>query len=467
MRTFMDDDFLLSTNTAKKLYHKYAKNMPIIDYHCHISPKQIAEDYHFTDISEMWLGCDHYKWRQMRANGISEYYITGTASPIEKFYKWVETLEKLIGNPLYHWSHLELKRYFGYNGVLNSSTADKVWNLCNKQIQNMSSQSLLKNSNVKVICTTDDPVDSLEYHNAIADNDSFDIQVLPTWRPDNIINIENIDYLEYIDKLSQVSNICICDLDTLTKAISKRIDFFNSHGCVVADHGLEYVMFKPASLSVIDSIFKKALNGRRISKLEELQFKTFCNKFMAKEYYSLGWVMQLHFGCIRNSNTLRLQELGPDTGFDSMGNYTPASELSGFLDSLTCDHCLPKTILYSLNSSDNAMIDTIIGSFQDSSQAGKLQHGAAWWFNDHKTGITEHLTSLANYGVLGNFVGMLTDSRSLLSYTRHEYFRRLLCEFIGNLVDNGEYPEDYAVLGNIVRDICFNNANSFFKFDVI
>ena len=468
MKAFMNEDFLLSTPTAQKMYHEYAENMPILDYHCHINPKEIAEDRKFDNITQVWLGGDHYKWRQMRSNGVDERYITGEASDREKFQKWAETLELAIGNPLYHWSHLELKRYFGYDGYLNGETAEEVWNLCNAKLQEdgMSVRNLIRQSNVKLLCTTDDPADTLEWHRMIAQDESFEVQVLPAWRPDKAMNLEKPDYADYLARLSEASSVEIKDFASLKEALKKRMEFFAANGCCVSDHGLEYVMYVPASDEEIEAIMAKRLSGQAVSREEELKFKTAFMVFIGKEYHRLGWVMQLHYGCKRDNNTLLYRRLGPDTGFDCIDNYTPAAQLADFLNALEMTDELPKTILYSLNPVDNAAIGTIIGCFQNADAIGKIQQGSAWWFNDNKTGMTEQMTSLANLGLLSNFVGMLTDSRSFLSYTRHEYFRRILCDLIGGWVENGEYPADYRTLEKIVKGISFNNAVRYFGFDL-
>ena len=465
MKTFMDKDFLLSTDTAKSLFHDYAENMPILDYHCHINPKEIAEDRKFDNITQVWLGGDHYKWRQMRSNGIDEKYITGDASDREKFQKWAETMPKLIGNPLYHWSHLELQRYFGYTGYLNGDTAEEVWNLCKDQLQNKwTVRSLIKASNVTLICTTDDPIDSLEWHEKIAADPTFDVQVLPAWRPDKAMNIEKPDYAEYMKKLSETSGVPVKDFASLKDALKVRMTYFASHGCCVSDHGLEYVMYAPASDAEINAIVQKRLAGQAVTREEELQFKTAFMLFVAKEYNRLDWAMQLHYGCKRDNNAYMFQKLGADTGYDCINNYAPSSETADFLNALSATNEVPRTILYSLNPNDDAAIGTIIGCFQDTAAAGKLQHGAAWWFNDHKVGMTNQMTNLANLGCLGNFIGMLTDSRSFLSYTRHEYFRRILCELVGGWVDNGEYPDDKKALEEIIKGISYNNAVKYFGF---
>ena len=462
----MDKDFLLETETAQKLYHEYAAKMPILDYHCHINPQEIAEDRKFENITQVWLGADHYKWRQMRSNGVEEKYITGDASDREKFQKWAETLERAIGNPLYHWSHLELQRYFGYYGALNGETAEEVWNLCNAKLQEdgMSARNLIRQSNVTLVCTTDDPVDSLEWHEKIAADESFEVQVLPAWRPDKAMNLEKTDYLEYLKKLEVVSGVKIDSFASLIEALRIRMDYFAEHGCSVSDHGLEYVMYAPASEEEIEAIFAKRLRGEAVSRADELQFKTAYMVALGREYHKKNWVMQLHYGVKRDNNGMIFGKLGPDAGIDCINNYAPSSEMADYLNALAITDELPKTILYSLNPTDNAAIGTIIGCFQSEEARGKIQQGSAWWFNDNKQGMIEQMTSLANLGLLGNFIGMLTDSRSFLSYTRHEYFRRIMCNLIGGWVENGEYPADEKVLVRMVQDISYNNAVRYFGF---
>ena len=466
MKAFMDKDFLLETETAQKLYHEYAAKMPILDYHCHINPQEIAEDRKFENITQVWLGGDHYKWRQMRSNGVEEKYITGDASDREKFQKWAETLEKAIGNPLYHWSHLELQRYFGYYGALNGETAEEVWNLCNAKLQEdgMSARNLIRQSNVTLVCTTDDPVDLLEWHEKIAADESFEVRVLPAWRPDKAMNLEKTDYLEYLKKLEVVSGVKIDSFASLIEALRIRMDYFAEHGCSVSDHGLEYVMYAPASEEEIEAIFAKRLRGEAVSRADELQFKTAYMVALGREYHKKNWVMQLHYGVKRDNNGMIFGKLGPDAGIDCINNYAPSSEMADYLNALAITDELPKTILYSLNPTDNAAIGTIIGCFQSEEARGKIQQGSAWWFNDNKQGMIEQMTSLANLGLLGNFIGMLTDSRSFLSYTRHEYFRRIMCNLIGGWVENGEYPADEKVLGRMVQDISYNNAVRYFGF---
>ncbi|RKD29419.1 glucuronate isomerase [Lacrimispora algidixylanolytica] len=465
MKQFMDQDFLLSNDSAKSLFHTYAEKMPVVDYHCHINPQEIFEDRKFDTMTQVWLGGDHYKWRQMRSNGVDERYITGDATDREKFQKWAETLSKLIGNPLYHWSHLELQRYFGYTGYLNGDTAEEVWNLCNEKLHDasMSARNIIKQSNVTVICTTDDPADTLEWHQKIAADSSFDTKVLPAWRPDKAMNVEKPDFSSYIAKLSTVSGMEIKDFASLKAALINRMEFFKNQGCSVSDHALEYVMYVPADDAELEAIFAKGLSGETISKDDELKYKTAFMLFAAKEYNRMGWVMQLHYGCKRDNNAMMFETIGADTGFDCINNYAPSAQMADFLNDLSATNEIPKTIIYSLNPNDNASIGTILGCFQ-SEYPGKIQQGSAWWFNDHKTGMTEQMTSLANLGCLGNFIGMLTDSRSFLSYTRHEYFRRILCELIGGWVDNGEYPDDQKALKEIIEGISYNNTIKYFNF---
>ncbi len=466
MKKFMDKDFLLTTDTAKVLYNNHAKRMPIIDYHCHIDPKEIAQNKTFDNITQIWLGGDHYKWRLMRANGVDERYITGDASDKEKFFKYAETLPRTIGNPVYHFSHLELQRYFDYHGALNKDTAEEVWELANKKLQesSMSAQNIIKNSGVTDICTTDDPVDTLEWHKMIAEDESFDVNVYPAFRPDKAMNIEKPEYTDYLLALSTASDIKIESFADLKEALANRIQYFNDFGCRASDHALEFVMYRPASDEEIEKIFADRLNGQIPTNEDELKFKTAFMMFVAKEYTKHDWAMQLHYGAQRSNNTSMFKVLGPDTGYDAIYNYSSSLEMSQFLDALNSEDNLPKTIVYSLNPLDDAMIQTVIGCFQDSSVAGKLQHGSAWWVNDHKKGMTDQMTSLANYGLLSTFVGMLTDSRSFLSYTRHEYFRRILCDLLGTWVEDGEYPNDMDALSKIVEDISYNNAKGYFGF---
>ena len=455
MKKFIDDDFLLESETAKRLYG-YAKGLPIIDYHCHISPREIAEDRRFENITELWLGGDHYKWRLMRMNGASEEYITGSAPGREKFQKWAKALEKAIGNPIYAWSHLELKRYFGYEGILNCKTADEVWALCNEKLKGLSARKFIEMSNVELVCTTDDPADDLKWHHAIADDTDFKVKVLPSFRPDKALNIELDGFTAYVATLSQAAEIEIQSFADLKYALAKRIEYFDAFGCRTADHGLTKTMYAPCGEPEAERIFAAALKGEKISLENAEKYKTALLLFLGGEYKKRGWVMQLHYGCDRNVNTKRFAELGPDTGSDCINVDSPSWQLARLLNSFGDN--LPKTIVYSLDPSENTAIDSICGCFRD------VRHGAAWWFNDNKAGILDQLTSAANQGLLGNFTGMLTDSRSFLSYTRHEYFRRIFCNFLGKLVECGEYPDDEKALEKIVRGVCHDNAAEFFGF---
>jgi glucuronate isomerase len=468
MKAFMDEEFLLQSETAKKLYHEYAEVMPVLDYHCHLNPQEIYENKKYDNITQVWLGGDHYKWRQMRSNGVEEKYITGDATDREKFQKWAETLEMAIGNPLYHWSHLELKRYFGYDGYLNGETAEEVWNLCNEQLrgEGRSPRDLIKMSNVTLVCTTDDPADTLEWHQKIKEDETFDVQVLPAWRPEKAMNVAKPDYLEYLGRLGEAAGVKIDSFKALIEALKIRMEHFVKMGCRTSDHSLDYVMYQPASEEEVEKIFAKRLSGEMLDPVEKKKFETAFMIAMAREYHKENWVMQLHYGVKRDNNGKIYGELGPDAGIDCINNYAPASEMADFLNALAVTDELPKTVLYSLNPSDNASIGTIMGCFQDSSAVGKIQQGSAWWFNDHKPGMIEQMTSLASLGLLGNFIGMLTDSRSFLSYTRHEYFRRIMCNLIGGWVDNGEYPADYKTLEKIVKGISYNNVVRYFGFDV-
>ncbi len=470
MKNFCDRDFLLDTPKARELYEKYADmtKIPILDYHCHIDPKEIYEDRKYENIAQVWLGGDHYKWRQMRTCGVEEKYITGDASDWEKFEKWAQILPYLIGNPLYHWSHLELRYYFGYEGNLNGNTAKEVWELCNEKLRSddFTVRNLIRKSNVRLICTTDDPVDDLNWHEKLREDQSFEVQVLPAWRPDKVNNIEKKGFADYIGKLSGVSGISIRDIASLKEALVKRLDFFASEGCRVSDHGLEFVMYSPALEEEADAVLKKGLKGEKISDEEALKYRTVMLLFLAREYHKRDWVMQLHYGCKRDNNAGMFAKLGPDTGYDCINNYAPSAYLADFLNDLSVKDEVPKTILYSLNPNDDQAIGTILGCFQGGGVRSRLQQGSAWWFNDHYTGMMNQLKSLANLSALGNFVGMLTDSRSFLSYTRHDYFRRILCKLIGGWVENGEYPDDDARLSEIIRGISYNNAVDYFGFDL-
>ena len=465
MKAFLDDDFLLTTPTARRLY-QVARSMPILDYHCHLDPKEIAQDRRFENITQVWLGGDHYKWRLMRANGVDEAYITGDAPDREKFQKWAETLELAIGNPLYHWSHLELRRYFGYEGVLNGDTAQEVWELCNQKLQEpgMSARSLIANSGVTLVCTTDDPADSLEWHQQLAQDSSFPVKVLPAWRPDAAMGLERPEYLDYLQRLGQAAGVEIRTYGDLKKALLSRMAFFDKMGCRASDHALTVAVCQPASEEELERVFQKRLVGEPLTQEELAAFQTGFLRFVAGEYKRLGWVMQLHYGCRRNNNTRMFHKLGRDTGYDAVLQGTPSLEVAAFLDLLASQDALPRMVLYSLNPNDDEGLTSVIGCFQDGTPLGRIQQGSAWWFNDHKAGMVKQLTAFANGGLLGNFIGMLTDSRSFLSYPRHEYFRRILCELLGAWVENGEYPADWKALEKMVRGVCYNNAVEFFGF---
>ena len=458
MKAFMDRDFLLCSETAKHLYHDYAADMPIIDYHCHLDPREICEDRQFENITQVWLGGDHYKWRLMRSAGVEEKYITGDASDREKFQKWAETLALAIGNPLYHWSHLELRNYFGYDGVLDGDTAEEVWQLCNEKLKSLSARKLIVSSKVKALCTTDDPADTLEWHRKLAEDESFPVKVLPSFRPDRALGIEKPDYLDYLKRLGEITSFA-----QLAEILKERLSFFVSLGCRVSDHGMEGVPYAPADEAVIEAIFQKRLRGELPSACEQEQFRTALLLELGREYHRLGVVMQLHFGVIRDNSHRVFRALGPDAGIDSIGDAPSIKELAAFLGALDDTGELPKTILYSLNPNDNAALVTVMGAFQTGETVGKLQHGSAWWFNDHKQGMIDQLTTLAADGFLAGFVGMLTDSRSFLSYARHEYFRRILCDLIGGWVENGEYPKKDEALRRIVEGVCYTNAERYFE----
>lgn len=465
MKKFLGEDFLLSSAPARKLYG-FAEKMPIIDYHCHLSPREIYEGKRFSNITEVWLSGDHYKWRAMRAAGVPEKYVTGHAPAKEKFRKYAETLEKCIGNPLYHWSHMELKAFFGYEGVLNRDTADAVYELCNKKLKTkgFSARNLIRMSHVEVICTTDDPVDSLEWHRKLSAEENLGFKVLPAWRPDKALNIELPAFVPYMTALSEASGVRVNSFKTLLKALDKRMDVFAEMGCRASDHGTSYIPCKKATPAEIEKIFRKRMAGGDLTPEETDAFKTAFLYEMGKRYSTRGWVMQIHYNVKRNNHVRLYKALGPDVGLDSMANYGSAAELLDFLNLLAEEDKLPKTVLYSLNPVDNALLDAIAGCFQEGEGPCKVQHGAAWWFNDHKAGMTEQLRSFASIGVLGGFIGMLTDSRSFLSYPRHEYFRRILAEFLGTLVENGEYPADYGALKQIVEDVSYGNAKRYFGF---
>lgn len=468
MKNFIHKNFLLQTDTARELYHEHAKKQPIIDYHCHLDPAQIASDRKFDNLGQIWLEGDHYKWRAMRTNGIDERYCTGKdTSDWEKFEKWAETVPYTMRNPLYHWTHLELKTAFDVEELLNPKTAKKIYDVCTEKLRTpeFSARSLMKKYNVKVVCTTDDPADSLEHHVALK-NEGFEIKVLPTWRPDRAMAVENpAAYRAYLEKLSEISGVTINKFNDLVEALRNRHDFFASVGCKLSDHGVEEFYAEPYTQTEIENIFNKVYGGNELSKEEILKFKSAMLYEGAIMDWEKGWTQQFHYGAIRNNNTRLFNQLGADTGFDSIGDFTVAKAMSHFFDQLDKDNKLAKTIIYNLNPKDNDMVATMIGNFQDGSIAGKIQFGSGWWFLDQKTGMEAQMNSLSNLGLLSRFVGMLTDSRSFLSYPRHEYFRRILCNLLGNDIENGLLPaSEMKFIGEMVENISYNNAKKFFNF---
>ena len=468
MASLINNQFLLHSPTAENLYFTYAQKCPIIDYHCHIEAKDIAQNTVFRNITQLWLSGDHYKWRLMRSAGVDEKYITGDASDHDKFIAWAGVIEKAIGNPLYHWTNLELVRYFNINEPLTSANAESVWEKTSEILSNDSftAKSLIERSNVKLLCTTDDPIDDLRWHKIIADDPLFKTVVLPAFRPDRIVDIERGGFVNYLQSLGKSSGVEIMDWDDLKKALRARLNHFENHGCRMADHGIERLVFEETSDDDANRILIQRISHpkQRLTDEEIAKFKTAILIFFASEYHERNWTMQLHFGCRRDNNEAAYRNMGINTGFDTIsGSHDFVEPLANFMSILTMIGKLPRMILYSLNPNDNPLIDTLIGCFQDGSSAMKIQHGAAWWFNDNLNGMKAHLRSLAEQSYLPGFVGMLTDSRSFLSYTRHEYFRRILCDFIGDLVDRGEFTKNMEILGSIVTDICYNNALKMFS----
>lgn len=464
MKKFMDENFMLQNDTAVKLFYNFAKDMPIYDYHCHLSPQMIYEDQPFDNITQIFLGGDHYKWRYMRSCGIDEKYITGDAEDIEKFRAYCRALQYAIGNPLYHWTHLELRRYFGIDEVIREDTADQIWEKANQYIKEtqMSPVKLIHSSNVALICTTDDPTDDLLWHKRIAEKGHVRAKVLPAFRPDRILQMEKSDFVDYIKKLSDSAEMPIENYVDLVSAIEKRIEFFHAAGCRISDHGMDYVPYVSASDAEVDAIFRRRLSGEEVTNREIDMYKTALLIALGKYYHKYNWTFQIHTGTMRNNNTRMFKKIGADTGFDSISDYPVAVSLSKLLDAMAVSDMLPKTILYTLNPKDNYVLGTMLGNFQGSEVPGKMQFGSGWWFNDQKDGMLEQLKALANLGALHTFVGMLTDSRSFLSYARHEYFRRILCNFLGTIVENGEFPADMDTLEKIVRGISFENAKKYF-----
>ncbi len=465
MKPFLDEDFLLHNKTAVKLYHEFAKSMPVIDYHCHLSPQQIADNVTFKNLTQIWLYGDHYKWRAMRINGVNEKYCTGSASDKDKFLQWAATVPYTLRNPLYHWTHLELKRYFGISEILNEHTAEQIYTQCTALLQqpDYSVKNLLRKMNVYTICTTDDPVDSLEYHQKLK-GDGFEIPVLPAFRPDNVMNVTDPEkFNSYLKKLEAITSISISSFDDFLYALQNRHDFFASMGCSVSDHGLEEICAEEFTGSEIDSIFHKVHSGKHLNEVEQRKFKSAMLVHFAEWDWEKGWIQQYHLGALRNNNTRMLNTIGPDTGWDSIGDFQQGKNLSKFLGKLDNDDRLTKTIVYNLNPADNELMATMVGNFNDGSVAGKIQFGAAWWFLDQKDGMVKQMNALSNMGLLSRFVGMLTDSRSFLSYPRHEYFRRILCNLLGEEIEHGELPNDIPWIGKVLQDICFYNAKNYFN----
>ena len=470
MTPFMNKDFLLKSETARVLYHQHAAQVPVIDYHCHINPQEIFEDKRYNTITEVWLGGDHYKWRAMRSCGVAEHYITGDATPAEKFQKWAETIPNLIGNPLYHWTHLELQRYFDIHEPLNGENAMEIYEKCNAMLaqSDMSARGIIRKSNVKLICTTDDPADDLQWHEKLAADPTAPAVVLPAFRPDKAMRADKADFPQYVARLEKVVGYEINSVADMRRALADRIAYFNDRGCRISDHGLDLCFYVEATEEQLNDIFARAKAGQAITWNEQLAYHTDLLIAVGKEYARLDWVNQFHFGCLRDNSKTMFRKVGPDTGFDAINDQPNAVGMSGLLNALQEAGALGKTILYSLNPSDNAAIGTMMGAFQtDSPIPGKIQQGSAWWFNDHKPGMEAQMTSLMSLGAMGTFNGMLTDSRSFLSYTRHEYFRRILCNLFGRMVEDGEYPADLERLGKMVENISYNNTLRYFRFDEV
>ena len=464
-KQFLDDNFLLKTPTAQLLYHRYAKDMPLIDYHCHLSPQQIADDLRFDNITQAWLYGDHYKWRAMRTNGVEERYCTGAASDREKFQKWAGTVPYTLRNPLFHWTHLELQRYFGITDLLNGDTAGRIYDEASEKLRSpaYSVRNLLRKMNVRLVCTTDDPVDSLAHHKKLKD-DRFEIPILPAFRPDQAMNVANAGrFNEYLGRLESVTNRSIRNFNEFLSALRERHDFFASMGCTVSDHGLERLYAEDFSRADIDGLFLTLRSGKPIDESGQAKFKSAMLLQFAEWNAEKGWVQQFHLGAMRNNNSRMLDALGPDTGWDSIGDFHQGKPLSQFLNRLDKDNRLAKTVLYNLNPADNELFATMIGNFNDGSSAGKIQWGSAWWFLDQKDGMAKQINTLSNMGLLSRFIGMLTDSRSFLSFPRHEYFRRILCDLFGDEMERGELPDDIEWIGRMIQDICYNNNKQYFN----
>lgn len=467
MKPFMDADFLLENDVAKKLYHEYAEHMPIYDYHCHISPRMIAENHRFANIGELMLGGDHYKWRVMLSNGVDDRLCRGDASWHDKWLAFAASLKYCIGNPMYHWTHLELRRVFGIEDILSEKTAEDIWNRANEMLarDDFRCRGLIEKFGVKVICTTDDPIDDLSDHVKLA-KENLSFKVYPAWRPDKVINIDRGGFVDYMNRLSRVSGIQCLNLESMIKALALRVDFFHAHGARLSDHALDTVPFGIPSTHIATEAFRKALSGAPLTESEIQSYKTYVLIELARMYKAHGWAQQYHIGAMRNNNPRMFEKYGPDVGFDSIDDTCIAQNLSHLLAEQEREGVLPKTILYCLNPKDNYVIGTMLGNFQGEGIPGKIQFGSGWWFCDQQFGMVEQMKALASLGLLGRFVGMLTDSRSFISYPRHEYFRRILCNLIGSWVENGEYPEDYDTLGELIEGICYNNAVAYFGMKV-
>lgn len=467
MKPFMDENFLLHSEAAKRLYFDYAEQQPIYDFHCHLSPKDIAENRQFKNLTEIWLAGDHYKWRVLRTAGVDERLITGSADDYDKYIAWAKTVPLTLGNPIYHWTHLELRRPFGItNTLLNDTTADAIWKDANEKLAlpEFSTRGILTQMNVKSVGTTDDPIDSLEYHQQIAQDSTCHTKVSPSWRPDKAFKIELEGFTDYLQKLGEVTDINIQTFDQLLSALQLRLNHFDAHGCEASDHGIEILRYADIpSEQILNEILAKRLKKQVLSELEIAQFSTALLVWFGKQYHKRNWIMQLHIGAIRNNNQRMFAQLGPDAGFDSIGDRLLAEPLSKLLNALDVTDQLPKTILYCLNPRDNAVLATMIGNFQGSGIPGKIQFGSGWWFNDQKDGMEQQLTQLSQMGLLSQFVGMLTDSRSFLSFTRHEYFRRILCNMLGAWMEHGEVPYDFELVGSMIKNICYNNAKRYFS----
>jgi glucuronate isomerase len=469
MKKFLDENFLLKTKTAQRLYHEYAKQMPIIDYHCHLPQGQIAEDKQFENLTQVWLYGDHYKWRAMRTNGVDESYCTGNQPDYAKFEKWAETVPYVMRNPLYHWTHLELQRYFDVYDLLSPDTAREIYDECTAKLQtpDYSVRNLLRKMNVKLVCTTDDPVDDLKQHQALK-QEGFEIPILPAFRPDAAMNVDNpTTFNAYVARLEKAADTSISSFQQFIDALKKRHDFFAANGCGVSDHGLEEIYAEDYNDTEIESAFNTIRTGKELSDIERRKFKSYMLVQFAEWDHARGWVQQYHLGALRNNNSRMLRELGPDTGWDSIGDFHQGRNLSKFLSRLEVQNKLTKTILYNLNPADNELMATMIGNFNDGSVAGKIQYGSAWWFLDQKDGMVKQMNALSNMGLLSRFIGMLTDSRSFLSFPRHEYFRRLLCNLFGDEIEEGELPNDIEWIGKIIQDICFNNAKQYFNWQFL